>query len=282
MNKYFNKITTLAFVLLFFAACKKNEANIIYSGQGVAPVLSSNVANNDTIPLLSADSLNTALALTWTNPNYTFSNGISSLNVNYTLQIDTAGSNFTNPNLVQITIQSNLGDSLTVGQLNNQLGNYLFLQTGVSHDVQIRVESFLNQSSLPLYSNALNYVVTPYSPPPLVIPPSSGTLFLIGSATAGAWTQPVPVPNQQFTQISSTLYTITIPLIGGQAYDFLPVNGSWNQKYAVPDATVPNLNEGGGFLSYTSGGKDIPGPSATGTYKIDVNFQTGMFTVTQQ
>ncbi len=106
--KYFNKIIASCLIILLFAACKKNEAEITYSGGGTPPVLSSTLPANAVLVLSPSDSTSTAVTFSWTNPNYTFSNGVSSLNVNYTLEIDTVGSNFTNPKLVQITIASAL------------------------------------------------------------------------------------------------------------------------------------------------------------------------------
>ena len=45
---------------------------------------------------------------------------------------------------------------------------------------------------------------------------------------------PLPVPGQKFTQVSPTLYEITIDLIGGKlTYLAIPVNGSWGNKYAL-------------------------------------------------
>jgi hypothetical protein len=282
MKIYSNKIIVAVCGLLFFSACKKNETLITYSGGGVPPVLSSNVGNNDTVPLLPADSSNVALQLSWTNPNYAFSNGISSLNVNYNLQIDTVGANFADPNnLVVITIPSNLSTSLTVGQLNNQLGNYLFLKTGVSHTIEIRIESFLNQSTLPLYSNPVNYIVTPYAPPPLVTPPSNDSLYIVGSAVAADnWDNPMPpasVSSETFTQVSPTEYKITVNLVGGGEYKLINVNGSWTDQWSVStNDTYPN---GGPFVF---NGNNCIAPTASGTYIIDVNFQSGTFTVTPQ
>ncbi|MFX5914948.1 hypothetical protein ABTE45_19200, partial [Acinetobacter baumannii] len=71
---------------------------------------------------------------------------------------------------------------------------------------------------------------------------------LVGSATNGGWNNPVPVPSQQFTQVSATLYTITVPLIGGQEYLFLPLNGDWGHKFACnKTASPPDGNAGGDF-----------------------------------
>jgi starch-binding outer membrane protein SusE/F len=279
MKKYFNKIIIGLSSLLFLAACQKNVTDITYAGGATPPVLTASVATGDTVFLTAADSLGTALTLSWTNPNYKFSNGISSLNVNYTLQIDTVGSNFTNPNIVQVSLTSVLGTSFTVSDLNSKLFGSLFLQTGVPHQIAMRLESFVNQGSLTLYSNVLTYTITPYAIPPVVDPPSSGTLFITGSATNLGWMvggTPASVAGQQLTQVTPLLYTITLPLIGGQQFLLVPVAGDWSNKYATSDASSPTT---GGTFSYNAA-NNFNGPAATGTYTVTFNFQTGLYTIT--
>src|SRR6202021_465152 len=88
------------------------------------------------------------------------------------------------------------------------------------------------------------YTVTPYKQ---LVPDS---LYIVGDATNGGWTNPVPVPSQKFTQINSTQFVDTIPLIGGHQYLFLPVNGDWTNKFAVSSASVP---ASGGPFGYNGG-----------------------------
>ena len=109
-------------------------------------------------------------------------------------------------------------------------------------------------------------------------PPASNQLFLVGSATNGGWNNPVPVPSQQFTQISSTLYEITVPLIGGGSYLFLPVNGDWSAKYGGLGSNNTNNPNGDDFKPQ---GGDLIAPAAGGNYKIQVDFQRGKFTLTK-
>ena len=155
------------------------------------------------------------------------------------------------------------------------------MKPGLSHNLEIRLKAGIgSNNAVPLISNVLAFKVTPYAIPPKVVPPVSGQLFLVGSATADGWNNPVPVPGQQFTQMSATLYEITVPLKGGQEYLLLPVNGDWGHKYAVKDNTVSGLANGGDFGFDLS--KNFPGPAADGTYKITVDFQRGKFTVTKQ
>src|SRR5580693_6926371 len=104
MKRYLNKIMlTAASGLLLFSACKKDEAKVYYEG-GTAPVLTSTSTPGDTIPLPVTDTTAFAVKFNWTNPNYQFSNGISSMNVTYYLQVDTVGANFTSPHMQTVAI----------------------------------------------------------------------------------------------------------------------------------------------------------------------------------
>jgi len=276
MKPILNKLISLAAFAVLFGSCMKQEEKLYFIG-GTAPVLSSSVS--DVIPLSYANADQEAVKLSWTNPNYTFTTGPSSLDVSYLLEIDTAGSNFTNPSREQISISKDLSISITNAQLNDYLLNQLSLQAGVEHNLEFRISSSIVKNNTTLVSNSLQLKATPYAIPPKVPPPSDGKLFLVGSATAGGWNNPVPTPSQQFTQQDSTHYTITIALAGGQEYLFLPVNGDWGHKYAVKDKTLAGLNGGGDFgLDYSD---NFPGPSASGTYTINVDFQKGKFTVSQ-
>lgn len=118
------------------------------------------------------------------------------------------------------------------------------------------------------------FTVTPYTK---VLPDS---LYIVGDATAGGWTNPVPTPSQKFTRINSSKFSITVPITGGKEFLLLPLNGDWGHKFAVPDKTVTGLSAGGDF-GYDKN-DNFPAPSANGTYKIDVDFLTYKFVVTKQ
>lgn len=275
MKKIFLKtITIIATGSLLFTSCKKDETKVIYNG-GTAPVLSANTT--DTIPLPVSDTTANSVTFSWTNPNYQFSDGISSLNVTYYLQIDTTGANFSSANMQTVAINSDMSNTFTVSSFNKLLVNGLLLQTGIAQTIDTRVESFLINGAVPLYSNTLSFSVTPYAPPPKIAPPSSGTLFIVGSAVAGGWNNPITVDpsTQQFIQVSPTLYKMTIQLIGGGEYKLISVNGSWTNQWSVAtNDTEPN---GGDFVF---NGNNCIAPATSGLYDIVVNFQTGKFTVT--
>ncbi|MEP7165288.1 MAG: SusE domain-containing protein [Ferruginibacter sp.] len=109
------------------------------------------------------------------------------------------------------------------------------------------------------------YSLTPYTGPQL---PTD--LFMVGDATTGGWNNPVPVPDQQFTRLNSVQFELTLPISAGHQYLFLPVNGSWSNKYAVADNSIPGL-DAGGYFGYNFGA-NFPGPALAGNYKIELNF----------
>jgi hypothetical protein len=170
-----------------------------------------------------------------------------------------------------------LFDSLTGKQLNNIAlgfgGSF-----GVATKLDIRLISSYANNDQQLMSNTVTITYTPYKVPPKVQPPAN--LFIVGSATADAWNNPVPTMTQQFTEIDSVTFQGTFYMSAGGAYDLLPVNGDWSAKYNVASNQVQGLSAGGTFQYSTGPGNDIPGPAQTGIYTILVNFQTGIFTVT--
>ena len=79
------------------------------------------------------------------------------------------------------------------------------------------------------------------------------------------------------TQVTPLLYKITMPLIGGQQFLVVPAAGDWSNKYATANAS--SLPTGGTFAYNAS--NNFNGPTASGTYTVTFNFQTGFYTITQ-
>jgi len=274
--KYISKLWMLSLLLFVLASCEKDEHRIYFEG-GNAPELTASVTGN--IPLTFANADKEAITLNWTNPDYQFTTGVSSQDVSYLLEIDTTGSNFTNPKRRTLSIKSGLSKTITQGELNDYLLNTLELKPEMPHAVEMRVTASLTGNAVPVTSNVLAFTITPYTVPPKVAPPANGELYIVGDATPGGWDNPVPKPAQQLTQVSPTLYEITLALSGGKSYLFIPVNGSWDAKYGFTGEKNKNNVNGDDFKS---GGNDMKAPDAGGTYKIQVNFQTGKYTLTKQ
>lgn len=275
MKKISKFLLLSGLIATIIASCKKDE-NRIYLEGGTAPVLTSSVTGN--IPMSFVNQGNEALKLMWTNPAYKFTTGLSSQDVSYQIEIDTTGSNFTNPKRQTIGVSKEMSKSITQGELNDYLLNQLQLVPGMPHNIEIRVNSNLPNNNAVLSSNVLKFTVTPYAIPPKVAPPTTGKLYIVGSATNGDWNNPVPVPSQEFTKISNTVYEITLPLKGGGMYLLLPLNGDWGTKFGAIGGNGSNNPDGDDFRM---GGGDLIAPAVTGSYKIQVDFQRGKFTVTK-
>jgi starch-binding outer membrane protein SusE/F len=273
MNNIFK---TLIFLVLAggLFSCKKDEKQVVYKG-GTAPVLTASTA---AIPLSFINKDLTALTINWTNPDYQFNTGLSSQDVSYTIEIDTTGANFTSPLRQRLTVSKDLSKTFTQGELNGYLLNQLLLVPDVTHQVEMRVISTLAFGNARLASNVLKYTIKPFSIPPVVTPPSANRLFMVGSATPGGWSNPVPVPSQEFTRVSNTLYELTVNISSAGSYLLLPVNGSWDAKYGGFGGNNSNNVNGGDFRE---GGSDLLAPAASGSHKIVIDFQRGKFTVTK-
>jgi hypothetical protein len=286
--KYISRILLLSsLIITTIWGCKKDE-NQIYYTQGTNPVLSASKANNSNFALAFVDASTEAIKLNWTNPNYQFTTGLSSQDVSYTVEIDTVGSNFTNPNKKTFTISKDLSKSILVSELNDYMLNQLVLKPGVSHNLEIRVKSDLvsNAANATLISNSLKFGVTPYAIPPKVDLPTSDELYITGSATPLSWQCGCAgdlstnyATTQKFSKVGPAQYELaSIALNGGQSYLLLPVYGSWSDKFGYTGGNNANNVDGDDFKR---GGGDIKAPAASGNYKIRVDFQIGKFTVTK-
>ena len=270
----FTLLSAFMLVTLLWS-CKKDEQKVVFEN-GTAPVLSSTTAA--VIPLSFTGAANEAVNLSWTNPNYQFNTGLSSYDVSYQVEIDTTGANFTNPNKKVIAFSKDLGLSVSQITFNDLLLNQLQLAPSMPHAIEIRVKSFLINSTGIQYSNVLKFTATPYSLPPKITPPVSGTLYITGSAVPSGWVN-TPPPTQQFTMVSPTDFVLnSVAITGGNSYTFLSNFNSWDYKYSIAVKNDPTAVNGGDFQWQ---GNDILAPAVSGNYKIEVDFQRGKFTLTK-
>jgi len=268
------------FITASLLSCKKDEHKIYFEG-GTAPVFTA--SSTSAMVLDSVLKNSQAIRFDWTNPDYKFTTGISSQDVTYVLQVDTtnaSGAGFTNPGFQEISIAKNLSVSYTVKELNAILTKLNLLEN-IPHNVEFRIKAGLVNNTVPLYSNVIKITITPYLDVAVPIPPN-GELYITGNGVASDWTNNPPA-SQKFTKVSKTEYNITIPLIAGKEFKFLSTLNQWQPQYGRATATT---NPSGGDMGYNMG---LPGQSdppsfttlGTGTYKINVNFKTGKFAVTQ-
>jgi hypothetical protein len=264
------------FLTALISSCKKEENKVYFEG-GTNPVLSASVSSN--LILLKPNEKNQLMTLSWTNPDYKFTTGVSSQNVSYTLQFDTTGSNFTSKTIGEKVISNDLSVKLTVGDVNAIL-LAMGLAENMPHNIEIRLKSNLINSSATLYSNVFKYVITPYLD---VVFPVPANLYITGSASPLSWqcacANDGTGVTQKFTKVNSSKFELTINLSANNSYLLLPVWSSWNAKYGGTGANNTNVVTGDTFKP---DGGDLKSPATSGLYKIVVDFKTGRFTVTPQ
>jgi starch-binding outer membrane protein SusE/F len=269
-------LLSAAMIALAIASCEKDEHRIYYE-DGTPPVLTASTTGP--LVLTKATASRTALKLSWTNPNYRFTTGISSQDVTYVLQTDVAGGNFASPRLQESSFAKSLEATFTDTLLNAILAR-MELAENTPHNIEIRLKASLAGGTVPLYSNVLSLTVTPYLDVAVPIP-ANGNLWIVGDATANGWDNPLKPQyeaTQKFTAVSNTLYELTLAMPGGGYYKLLQDNGVWATQY--------HMLAGGKWDAGSFEQKDadpaFPGPPSPGTYKITVNFKTGTYTVAKQ
>ncbi len=265
--KYLPKLFVGSLLLLGFISCKK-VGDLPHYNNGKATTLTSSVTSVAPLPQDSSDA---ALTLSWTYPDY----ATDSSNTKYTVEIDSAGGDFSRATRRVIT--GALSTTFTAKELNTILLSYGYY-FGVPYDMDVRVVSSYLNNNEQLASNKITIKMTPYAIPPKVAPPASGHLYLVGDASQGGWNNPVPVPSQEFAKIDSVTYAGVFDLVGGNQYLALPVNGDWSHKYAVADNSIAGISAGGDFGYDLS--SNFRAPATSGLYKITFNFQSGKFSVT--
>ncbi|MBA2249479.1 MAG: SusE domain-containing protein [Chitinophagaceae bacterium] len=267
MKSILNSIVLITGCVFLLTSCDKADKLSSY-GNGTVPVLTASATS---IAPAAADSNKVALTLSWSNPKY----ATDSAKYKYVIDIDSSGKNFSNPS--SFTVTGAMSRGLLAKEINNVLlsKGYAF---NVPVSIDVRVSSSYSNNNERLTSNTIKLQVTPYKIPPKVALPSSGKLFLVGDASDGGWNNPVPVPSQEFAQIDETIWGGIFHLTGGKQFLILPVNGDWTHKFAISNNGAATLNQTGDFGFDL--GDNFPGPTATGFYKIVVDFQSGKYTVT--
>ncbi len=265
MKKIIN-LFGMAALLLAFNSCDKVDDLPVYRA-GTAPTLSASAA---TLAPAPADSNKVVLTMSWTYPNHS----TDSANIKYTVEVDSAGKNFSSPLTRVIT------DSLHADFIAKDINNFL-LGRGYAFNVpvkmEVRVTSSYKNNNERLASNIVPVTYTPYKVPPKVALPVTGRLFLVGDASQGGWNNPVPVPTQEFARLNETTWSGVFNINGGNYYLVLPENGSWANKFAVSNNQLPGLSAGGDFGFNLN--DNFPAPSNGGWYRITLDFQTGKFSV---
>jgi starch-binding outer membrane protein SusE/F len=261
-------VFTLA-VIIGITGCEKAEPLTNFAN-GTATVLSSPTL---TVAPAPADSnSNSKFVLNWTDPKYS-SNPTT---FKYVIEIDSANRNFSRA--YTRTVIGKLSDSIVAKEFNAIMLAWGF-EFNRSYDIDVRVTSSYGNNKEKKTSNILKIKATPYKIPPKVALPTTGKLFIVGDATQGGWNNPVPVPSQELARIDETTFGGIFQFNAGNQYLLLPVNGSWDTKYAIANNSAAGVDLAGDFFFSTGPGDNFKAPSAGGFYKVTVDFQQGKYKV---
>ncbi|RYY47205.1 MAG: hypothetical protein EOO06_12880 [Chitinophagaceae bacterium] len=273
MKRSFNILIAAAAVVLGMMSCDKADELSTF-GAGKAPVLS---ASATAIAALPADSNNTVQTFTWTYPDYATDSG----NIKYSIEIDSATKNFSSPLRKTVTAEQTL--SFTAKELNAFLVNRLYA-FNVPVSLEARVISSYANNNERLVSNTVAFKVTPYKVPPKVGFPAGNKLWANGAALPWSWTGAPPTPQSEFSRLNEETWGGVFNFNANEQFLVLSQNGGSNpydQKYGVASNQVPDITSGGAFGYYPpgTGGDNFKSPASGGWYKMIMDFQSGLFTI---
>jgi hypothetical protein len=276
MKKIIQSFIYLSIALVFFVSCEKDEARDTFVS-GTTPVFAASV--KDSIGLNFNTENDKAVTFSWSNPNYQFASGVSSHNVSYSLEIDTAGANFNGKNKITVSISQDLTVTYTQKAFNILISD-LKVRTGRVAQLEMRVLASIGSKATSIASNKLVFKVLPYAPPPKVPVPTAGTLWVVGNAFASGWSNPLPAPfdmSQKFTKVSDTQYELVVDMLSTGNYKLIQEQGVWGTQYRplagdANSGTFERRDADPGFVA----------PAVAGKYKLVFDFQAGTYTVTKQ
>jgi hypothetical protein len=276
MKKIIQSFIYLSIAIVFFVSCEKEEAKDTFVS-GTTPVFAASV--KDSIGLNFNTENDNAVTFSWSNPNYQFASGVSSHNVSYSLEIDTAGANFNGKNKITVSISQDLTVTYTQKAFNILISD-LKVRTGRVAQLEMRVLASIGSKATSIASNKLVFKVLPYAPPPKVPVPTAGTLWVVGNAFASGWSNPLPAPfdmSQKFTKVSDTQYELVVDMLSTGNYKLIQEQGVWGTQYRplagdANSGTFERRDADPGFVA----------PAVAGKYKLVFDFQAGTYTVTKQ
>jgi hypothetical protein len=276
MKKIIQSLIYLSIAIVFFVSCEKDEAKDTFVS-GTTPVFAASV--KDSIGLNFNTENDNAVTFSWSNPNYQFASGVSSHNVSYSLEIDTAGANFNGKNKITVSISQDLTVTYTQKAFNILISD-LKVRTGRVAQLEMRVLASIGSKATSIASNKLVFKVLPYAPPPKVPVPTAGTLWVTGNAFASGWSNPLPAPfdmSQKFTKVSDTQYELVVDMLSSGNYKLIQEQGVWGTQYKKLAGDASS-----GTFEKKDADPGFDAPAVAGKYKLVFDFQAGTYTVTKQ
>ena len=234
------KIFFFVFFALGISSCVDNENFKIVQAPDSFKIETTSGA---VIVLNDANLTNTALFLSWKSTT-------ASAGATYTIEVAKTGTDFATPTLLGTTTTTNF--SMTVGELNTFLLEVMNLNAEEATSLDIRV------STGGITTQIIQVVITPFRV-------EFRQFFLVGSFTN--WTPAEALP---MTRVDFNIFEITVDLVAGAEFKFLPTNTSFDGDWGQDPNNAGTLIE--------TGDQNLSGLNA-GKYKITIDLNTFIVTV---
>ena len=241
--KYIYKIFVLFIVVIVFGSCDDNEYFELLPKEETFKIVTP--SNGSVVVLHNPNLSNTALFLSWSVPS-------GSEGSTYIIEIAEAGTEFETPFLLGTSEGTNF--SMTVDELNTFLLDTMGLNADEANKLEIKVSSSTD------VTEAITVLFTPYTV-------EFEELFLVGSITDPQWSPEDALP---MTRLDFNLFEITVDLIDGDEFKFLPTNTGWDGDLGEDPDNAGHLIE--------DGEQNLSGYPA-GKYKINVDLNTFTFVI---
>lgn len=242
-------------------SCEDEQDLLFLTPEGSFEILTP--SSGDEVELSPSTPLNPGLTLSWEDANY----GTTPTEITYEVEIDKTGDNFDTPLVLTSTTN-------TFVTINSAALNTAVLTIGLTPfsqgSIDVRIKSSVgSEGSEILYSNVINYLVTPFSTdlPKLYVIGN----FLSNSGYGADWSPAATLPSLASSAFGQTDYEGYVMMnVASPEFKLIPTNTSFDGDYG-DDGNFA------GTLAQT--GEENIQLSAAGYYRIRANTSTLTYTV---
>lgn len=242
-------------------SCEDEQDLLFLTPEGSFEILTP--SSGDEVELSPSTPLNPGLTLSWEDANY----GTTPTEITYEVEIDKTGDNFDTPLVLTSTTNTFVtANSATLNTAVLTIGLTPFSQGSI--DIRIK-SSVGSEGSVILYSNVINYLVTPFSTdlPKLYVIGN----FLSNSGYGADWSPAATLPSLASSAFGETDYEGYVMMnVASPEFKLIPTNTSFDGDYG-DDGNFA------GTLAQT--GEENIQLSAAGYYRIRANTSTLTYTV---
>lgn len=242
-------------------SCEDEQDLLFLTPEGSFEILTP--SSGDEVELSPSTPLNPGLTLSWEDANY----GTTPTEIRYEVEIDKTGDNFDTPLVLTSTTN-------TFVTINSAALNTAVLTIGLTPfsqgSIDVRIKSSVgSEGSEILYSNVINYLVTPFSTdlPKLYVIGN----FLNASGYGADWSPAATLPSLASSAFGQTDFEGYVYMnVASPEFKLIPTNTSFDGDYGDDGNFAGTLAQ--------TGDENIQ-LSAAGYYRIQANTSTLTYSV---